>query len=116
MPRFVSLVTTFAAEGLSAGATHTFKTPFCGARNAICFPSGLTCGPARSGLPNRTSRAMRSLPLVAFDGVGFDWDAVEATWALCCAHPTKNMVAAPNIMKVFLSCTDDSPFLVCKTQ
>jgi len=37
--------------GVSTGATHTFRTPFTGARNAICRPSGLTRRAALSGIP-----------------------------------------------------------------
>src|SRR5215831_17380454 len=59
MPRFLSVVTGLASLGLSAGPTQTLSTPFTGARKLMNLPSGLRCGDARSGLPNRTSRGIR---------------------------------------------------------
>ena len=68
MPRSRSSVTTRASDQSTAssevarsGATQTFSTPSWGAIQASRVPSGDSRGRVRSGLPNRTSRGMRSV-------------------------------------------------------
>ncbi len=58
-PRSRSLDTGRASSPPSV-PTHTFSTPSTGAMCASRRPSGDTAGASRSGLPNRTSRGMRS--------------------------------------------------------
>src|SRR5262245_18724737 len=80
MPREVSLVTGFAASGLSAGPTHTFITPSTAARKAILVPSSLNVAPALSGLPkitrrgtSGTSACVRAADVDAFDAAVFEF-------------------------------------------
>ncbi len=68
MPRSVSSVTTCAASQSTPpspvpeiGATQTFSTPSRGAIQASRVASGEICGLTRSGLPNSTSRGMRTV-------------------------------------------------------
>src|SRR3954466_13994701 len=79
MPRFLSLVTTFAAEGSERGPTNTLRTPFTGAMYEMCWPSGEMRACAFSGLPNRADRGITALPATASAGVGLA--CAEATEA-----------------------------------
>src|SRR4051794_12888411 len=70
MPRFVSLVTAFAADGSERGPTNTLSTPFTGAMYEMCLPSGEMRACALSGLPNNAARGITALPATASPAVG----------------------------------------------
>ena len=83
-PRSVSSVTAFAPSQSTpeapTGATHTLSTPSRGAIQASWLPSGEMCGLTRSGLPNSTSRGMRStMPNAYHTPAGAPPDWVDGT-------------------------------------
>src|SRR4051812_45267240 len=59
MGRTFSVVTVWALEMSSTGATQMLRTLSTGAWKLIHLPSGLSRAWARCGFPNRTSRGIR---------------------------------------------------------
>src|SRR3954449_5775736 len=80
MGRLVSVVSRRAeANGSATFFTQTFRVSFHGFRNATYLPSGDSCAPAISGLPNRSSRSINGgSPWDAFAGALF-WAETVAT-------------------------------------
>src|SRR6186997_34226 len=92
MPRLVSLVTGFAAEGSLRGPTQTLSTPSFGAMNDTYLPSGETRACTFSGLPNSAERGMTAVALTDSAAVG----------GACAAHKDGRTSAATRALRILL--------------